>query len=169
MCFVHSDDEILFHRFMHCRWAGIVAQIMQSGGLECNHISSHEDFVEAMWEKLLWSSIFWLLSDALGGLPVGAIAQQHAHHVQELTSELLPLLMIREPRNALFESEMVDRLCAYSNSIADAVPSKSMAISEFEWRNGWFLAQKVTPCHVKWLRYAGVSDDVLKMPNLFLD
>ena len=147
---------------MHCRWAGIVAQIMQSGGLECTTVSSREDFFETMWVKLLWSSIFWLLSDALGGLPVGTIAQKHAHHVQELTSELLPLLMIREPQNhSLFESEMVDRLCAYSNSIPNAVPSKSMALSEFAWRNGWFLARKVTPCHVKWLQYAGVSDYVL--------
>jgi hypothetical protein len=119
-----------------------------------------------MVEKLLWSSIFWLLSDALGpGLTVGAIAQHHRHHVQELTNELLPLAMMIPGithHDNLFVPEVVDRLCAYSNAISDAIPSKSVAISEFEWRNGWFLSQKTTPSHLKWLQSMKVSDDVLQ-------
>jgi hypothetical protein len=149
-----------------CRWADVVVEIMQNGGLNCRAVSSHESFLESMVEKLLWSSIFWLLSDALGpGLTVGAIAQHHRHHVRELTDELLPLTMTIPGithHDSLFLPEMVDRLCAYSNAIPDAIPSKSMALSEFEWRNGWFLSQKATPSHVKWLQCIRVGDDVLR-------
>ena len=45
----------------------------------------------------------------------------------------------------------------YSLSIPAAVPSRDMAMAEFEWRNGWFLAQRRTPAHVAWLRQAGVE------------
>lgn len=148
------------------RWASTVAGIMQRGGLQCSTLS-HEQFLEVMIEKLLWGSIFWLLSDALGTLPVGRIAEDHKGHVQELTNELLPLALayLSHSNCAVFgvpayqfkEAEMVERLCAYSNGIPAAIPSKSMALSEFEWRNGWFLAQRATPSHVKWLRLAGVS------------
>lgn len=37
------------------------------------------------------SSIYWLLSAGLGGLPVGEVAQQHGAAVAELAAELLPL------------------------------------------------------------------------------
>lgn len=148
------------------RWASIITHIMQKGGLQCSTLTN-EIFLEVMIEKLLWSSIFWLLSDALGGLSVGKITENHKVDVQELTNELLPLahsyLSLSQSTafgafsHQLFESEMVERLCAYSNGIPDALPSKSMALSEFEWRNGWFLAQRPTPSHLKWLRIAGVN------------
>jgi hypothetical protein len=34
---------------------------------------------------------------------------------------------------------LVDSLCEYSLAISAAVPSKEMALAEFQWRNGWFL------------------------------
>jgi hypothetical protein len=42
-------------------------------------------------EKLLWACVFWLLSAALGGMPVGEVATTHRDHVAALTAELLPL------------------------------------------------------------------------------
>ncbi|MCO5560184.1 hypothetical protein L7F22_013792 [Adiantum nelumboides] len=148
------------------RWADTISHIMQKGGLQCS-VASQEMFLELMIEKLLWSSIFWLLSDALGGLSVGEIAQYHKGLVQELISELLPLALscsslpkdiaLRTLRHQLAESEMVERLCAYSREIFSAVPSKKMALSEFDWRNGWFLSQRATPCHLKWLNTAGIK------------
>jgi hypothetical protein len=42
-------------------------------------------------EKLLWACVFWLLSAALGGLPVGEVATHHREDVAALTAELLPL------------------------------------------------------------------------------
>ncbi|KAI5083554.1 hypothetical protein GOP47_0003297 [Adiantum capillus-veneris] len=148
------------------RWADTICHIMQKGGLQCS-VVSQDMFLEVMVEKLLWSSIFWLLSDALGGLSVGEIAQYHKCLVQELTGELLPLALSCSSlpstisptalHHQLAESEMVERLCAYSRGIFPAVPSKKMALSEFDWRNGWFLAQRATPCHLKWLKIAGIK------------
>ena len=48
-------------------------------------------------------------------------------------------------------------MAAYSFSIPTAVPSRDMALAEFAWRNGWFLAQRRTPAHVAWLARAGVE------------
>ena len=36
---------------------------------------------------------------------------------------------------------LVDSLCEYSLAIGTAVPSREMALAEFEWRNGWFLSK----------------------------
>lgn len=36
---------------------------------------------------------------------------------------------------------LVDSLCEYSLAIGAAVPSREMALAEFEWRNGWFLSK----------------------------
>lgn len=45
----------------------------------------------------------------------------------------------------------------YSASISAAVPSRQMALAEFEERNGWFLSQRRTPLHAQWLERAGVA------------
>lgn len=169
------------------RWASVICETMQAGGLQCSSVS-YGIFFEVMIEKLLWSSIFWLLSAALGELSVGVISENYIADVEELTCELLPIarlpfhsslkdenifrgipgqvnnaagFQIRMDSKDKFclctNSEMVRRLCAYSMAIPDAVPSVVMAISEFDWRNGWFLSQKLTPCHVQWLKRAGVD------------
>lgn len=170
------------------RWATVISQIMKTGGLECSTVT-YGMFLEVMVEKLLWSSIFWLLSAALGGQSVGAIAKNCVFDIQELTSELLPLVRLHIKVNGvddllvddsvpcqvayaagvpemrdvsgelslITDSEMVRRFCAYCMTIPDAVPSKDVAMSEFDFRNGWFLNQKITPCHVKWLKCAGLN------------
>jgi hypothetical protein len=38
-------------------------------------------------------------------------------------------------------TRLVDSLCEYSLAISAAVPSKEMALAEFQWRNGWFLSK----------------------------
>ncbi len=53
--------------------------------------------------------------------------------------------------------QVLANLVDYSLSIPDAVPSVNMAVSEFSWRNGWFLAQAKTPFHVKLLEEIGLS------------
>jgi hypothetical protein len=46
----------------------------------------------------------------------------------------------------------------YSRPISQAVPSRLMAIREFQWRNGFFLQQGgATRAHCEWLRRAGVT------------
>jgi hypothetical protein len=50
-----------------------------------------EDFQRRSVEKLLWATVFWLLSAARGGLPVGLVATLHRGDVEALVAELLPL------------------------------------------------------------------------------
>ncbi|KAJ7297611.1 hypothetical protein O6H91_Y045700 [Diphasiastrum complanatum] len=179
------------------RWAPLVAKIMCDAGLQCS-VVRHEIYLESLVEKLLWSSIFWLLSASLGSISVGKIAKNYTQHVHELVTELMPLaqsyiesIKIKEPfvkrlcnngctgeddqiehsqRIKLMHSHsadsvtdvkhMVDWLCAYSVVIDSAVPSMQMAASEFDWRNGWFLIQKITPQHMMWLKRAGFCEDL---------
>lgn len=52
-----------------CRWADSLSGLLAAGGVRCRAVK-HDEFLELMSEKLIWASIFWLLSTALGGLPV---------------------------------------------------------------------------------------------------
>ena len=72
------------------RWAGALAELLHAGGVQCQ-VVGHDAYLALMLEKLLWSSTYWLLSAALGGLTVGAVAERHSGAAAELTSELLPL------------------------------------------------------------------------------
>lgn len=220
------------------RHAAIICATLQEGGLHCREVG-WPDYQSRMVVKLLWASVFWALSAALGGLPVGQIVQRYPHHVQSLVAELLPLatgylssfkgLDHRPPSlpgsqadhpnaaqqssahqdssNATFSaadtecqdhnasvsiskslsdirknasisyasntdastvhaaapsvSSVVQQMCDYSMSIPTAVPSKKMALREFEWRNGFFLSQQVSPLHVDWLAKAGTPEHLL--------
>ena len=45
-------------------------QLLESGGVHAAAIDDWATFCDLTVEKLLWSSIFWLLSAGLGGKPV---------------------------------------------------------------------------------------------------
>lgn len=72
------------------RHAEPLAALLQRGGVRCRTVGRSE-YLPLMVEKLLWASITWLLSSALGGVPAGAIASQHSAAVEALAAELLPL------------------------------------------------------------------------------
>ncbi|KAL4421075.1 hypothetical protein ABPG77_001370 [Micractinium sp. CCAP 211/92] len=152
------------------RWANELAQVLQAGGVACRPVQGGE-YLALMVEKLLWASIYWLLSAGLGGLPVGPVAQQHGEAAEELVAELLPLAQAyvlrsaagpgapsgsQEQVAALSVHQVCRSMAAYSLAIPTAVPSKPMALAEFEWRNGWFLGQAATPRHVAWLQRSGL-------------
>jgi hypothetical protein len=46
------------------------AAVLQAGGVSCKALSRREEYHQAMAVKLLWSSIFWLVSAGLGGVTV---------------------------------------------------------------------------------------------------
>ena len=67
-----------------------MCSLLHAGGIRCRAVE-REEYLALMIEKLLWASVYWLLSAGLGGLPVGTIAQEHGGAAAELASELLPL------------------------------------------------------------------------------
>jgi hypothetical protein len=66
---------------------------MRKQGLGSSIVKSRESFMDHAVEKLLRSSVFWLRSARLGGLPVGLIATKHRKDVCDLVTELLPLAL----------------------------------------------------------------------------
>jgi hypothetical protein len=53
-------------------WAQNVVRTLAAGGVACNEVTAAE-FDRVALEKLLWTSIFWLLCDVAGGATVGDV------------------------------------------------------------------------------------------------
>lgn len=96
-------------------------------------VVSPEDFAEVELEKLVWNCAFGLLCEALDA-PVGEIVDAHGETFESLARELIALgsgpLGLSPDHDA-----MIERLAAYSRSIADY----RGAVKEWAWRNGWFV------------------------------
>jgi hypothetical protein len=107
-------------------------------------------------------------------MQVGAIAMEDKEQVHLLVEELLPVAYEYLQKNGFQDfavgakeaaakraPAVTDSLIRYSLQISRAVPSVSMAHSEFLWRNGFFLDQCATPLHSYWLLKAQCPDDFL--------
>jgi hypothetical protein len=161
--------------------------VLQKNRLECRVISNFEEYKVLMVHKLLWACIFWMMSAALGGVSVGEIVENNGKQVAELVEELAPLasdvLFDGDNEATVLDSKLaLEALIAYSMRIPDAVPSKEMALKEFRWRNGWFLAHqqkefllccdnnetefsKGQTLHIEWLRRAGCNNLMSRSVN----
>jgi hypothetical protein len=63
------------------------------------------------------------------------------------------------------------RACEYAVALGAAVPSAGMALAEFPWRNGWFLAQEQAhalsqPLHRHWLHRAAVPTALIRSASM---
>ncbi len=79
-------------------------------------------------------------------------------------------MLAKGPGRLVQAMPSLDSVCAamldYSRAIAAAVPSKTMALREFQYRNGWFLASmplgsKARALHEQWLQRAGVGAELI--------
>ena len=152
------------------KWADWFCHILQQQNLQCKIVQDGRVFNELMVHKLLWACIFWMMSAALGGMPVAAIVKNNKEDVEVLVAEFCKVI---EASGVLCTSGVgsmdidaaVQAVIDYSLNIPAAVPSKEMAVREWRWRNGWVLNQGSglveQPLHVKWLQRAGISDDLL--------
>ena len=90
-------------------------------------------FANVEFEKLVWNSIFGLLSES-HGCTVGEVVRYHRAEVAAITDEFLGVgqraLGVRTDGLSLLE-----RLCVYSLSIEGFRGS----LREWRWRNGWFV------------------------------
>lgn len=110
-------------------------------------------FVALEAEKLLWNTVYGLLSQATGRT-VGEVADEHGDDVLALVTELLPLLASPVP---LDPAALAGAMGAYSRTIA----GWRGAVKEWAWRNGWFVAEAArrgvpTPRHADWLVRVGL-------------
>lgn len=105
-------------------------------------------------EKLVWNAAFGLMCERYN-CSVGTIVEDHRQELEALVVELSAvgrsMMGVDLPLDFL-----MGRLCEYSSKIAD----HRGAVSEFRWRNGWFVkgaAQRkvATPLHHELLRAVG--------------
>ena len=107
-------------------------------------------------------------------MQVGTIATEHQEQIYELVRDLLPIACDYLQENNMQQfpagarNEAMQRACAvteslvnYSMNISQAIPSASMAYSEFPWRNGFFLEQCPTPLHLEWLLRANCPAELM--------
>lgn len=73
------------------KWAQHAAAVLAAGGVTCRVESEWGAYCDAAAAKLLWSCIFWVMSDALAKT-VGEVASEDAADVDALVGELLPLV-----------------------------------------------------------------------------
>lgn len=58
-------------------WAGHVQEVLQAGGVACATVGPRE-YAQHMVGKLLWASVFWMMSAAQGGAKVGVAVARPA-------------------------------------------------------------------------------------------
>lgn len=119
-----------------------------------------EEYKFYLAEKMLWVSIFWLLCQ-IYGLTCGEIVEKRPHELMLLFSELYPLALSITGSDSMdlgedMKSMVFMGLCEYSLKLYNVTPSFEMAISEFSWRNGWFLCQEKTNYHIQLLSEVGL-------------
>ena len=128
-------------------WARAFADRLAAGGMACR-VVERDELGRELIEKLLWNCIFGLLGQ-LHQESVGQSVQRHRDQVEALAEELAPVA--EQALGVQLLPGVVDRLCAYSMTIADY----RGAVKELPWRNGWFLERASTPLHRRLLVEAG--------------
>lgn len=120
-------------------WAEALVTRLGQGGVAAKPVSAERLEAEAV-EKLVWSCVFGLLAEVYKA-PVGQLILDRRGEIVALTDELLAVAEEAGlPRPA---GDVVGRLVAYSAKI----PGYQGGLKELPWRNGWFLARRVTPLH----------------------
>lgn len=112
-------------------------------------------FAELELEKLIWNCAFGLLCQ-VHDAPVGEVVSLHGDELRSLVAEMTRVGAVAMGADLELDP-LVERLCAYSRSIADY----QGAVKEWRWRNGWFVDAAgehriATPVHTELLRRAGL-------------
>ena len=166
--FTDGQKTVCFGGGRHAQW---FCHMLTQHGFACRCIDDADEFEQLEMHKLLWASAMWVMSQALGGVGVGQVVTLHRPALEDLITDLCSSCCCCKVDVERAMQEVVE----YSLSIPLAVPSRAMALKEFEWRNGWFLEQRwcgeqtgrrggssgdgdaCGGVHRAWLRRAGVD------------
>jgi ketopantoate reductase len=133
--------------------AAVLVDTLRGLGVAVEEVEP-EAFVAIELEKLIWNCAFGLCCEAFGAT-VGEVVEQRHDELRNLVAELLKVGE-RVFDVTLELDPLLDRLCAYSRSIADY----RGAVKEWRWRNGAFVLAAeeqgvATPNHARLLRATG--------------
>lgn len=162
--------------------ASVIPRVLVPSGVAARAVP-RESFPRVALEKLLWTSIFWLLCDVRGETVGEVVADPEGVESARTLARELVRVATQSDRSAdefsparvsdededetetEFIDDVVDGLVAYSRAIPTAVPSREMALRETGFRNGWFLlvggGAEAQPSHAEWLARAGVDPEAL--------
>lgn len=121
------------------KWAPNFCTLLKKCNIHCKCVS-HEKFMDQMFEKLLWNSIFGLMCEVFQ-CTVGDALAAHSELAFKLFGELK--LIAEEYSGRKLDNELWTRLCEYTLKI----PTYRGALKEYDWRNGFFVGHRSTPTH----------------------
>jgi len=144
------------------RHAATLAEILKRDGISVEIASTSQEIQMVAAKKLAWSSLFWLLChDSNEPMAVKEVWERKSQQLHELVEEMKPALerlasepwatqndtqqndtsLIRTKKIGTVQ-EIVDYLYAYSMSMKNGqiTPSKELALSEIQERNGVLLS-----------------------------
>eukprot|EP00980_Cylindrotheca_fusiformis_P001487 scaffold346_cov116-Cylindrotheca_fusiformis.AAC.1 len=110
--------------------------------LKCNVVDM-ASYKPAMFEKLVWISVYMLVGAAKGCSTVGEAGSDHGEIVTAVVNELIAAISAKE--GITFSNGTMERLAAYTDVVSD-FPA---AVKEFEWRNKYFydMGNDAVPIH----------------------
>jgi hypothetical protein len=110
--------------------------------LKCNVVDMAA-YKPAMFEKLIWISVYMLVGAVKECKSVGEAGSEHGELVQQLVNELTAAISAKE--GIAFPEGTMARLAAYT----DVVSGFPAAVKEFEWRNKYFydMGDEAVPTH----------------------
>lgn len=124
------------------------AQRLQALDLKCLVCTTEEDFLPAMYEKLMWITTYMLVGTANGCASVGEASKDYPGQIATIVNEMKSAL--ERKYGIVFEQGTLERLASYTDVVADF----PCGVKEFEWRNEffWNLGDELVPTHNKLLR-----------------
>jgi ketopantoate reductase len=110
--------------------------------LKCNVVDTNA-YKPAMFEKLIWISVYMLVGAVKECKSVGEAGSNHSELVEQVVNELTAAVSQKE--GIKFPEGTMARLAAYTDVVSD-FPA---AVKEFEWRNKYFydLGDAAVPTH----------------------
>ncbi|KAG7350793.1 FAD dependent oxidoreductase [Nitzschia inconspicua] len=155
--------------------AASVANILQRHGVNTRIVESFSEIRLYAGMKLLWASCMWLLCHDRSfnnnnkykhePLTVRQVHEQRQADLDRLVDELFPSLQDlvivntkKQQSKLLSKGTIADYMRNYSQSIPQAIPSKDLALSEFQERNGVFFNNHQTYHRQLLLQHFTVND-----------
>jgi glycine/D-amino acid oxidase-like deaminating enzyme len=133
--------------------------LSQSGIKQIQYIDSWEIICKMAVRKLLWASCLWLLChNSDPPLTVAEVHIQNETLLKDLVQELFPILLQLSGNTNETLSDLMFYMKSYSLSMPNAIPSKQLAIQEWNVRNGVFYRPQ-QKLHTKLLKQIQKGDN----------
>lgn len=156
-----NDHNPMLPTYCYGRHACRVQTLLQRDGIFVEIVDQRTEIRKIAQRKLLWASCMWLLChDNASPWTVSQVYEKRSSDLRQLVQELW-LNSMNGVNTDIEMTRTMAYLKSYSLSIAQAVPSKTLALEEAGDRNGFFWRSGTQPLHEQLLKRVG-GDQILK-------